>query len=377
MSRLSLYVLRQLVGPTALFAFLLTCVILLSQSLYLLNVVINGGQSAATFLYLTMLLLPQLLVIILPIAFFVGALFALSRLNSDSELVVMSAAGHSKEQLAVPVFAAAGLIIALTYVLGLYLMPLGQRTLNDVTGEIRADVGAALLNEGEFKTPTKGVTVFIRSMRGGGGDIRGILVHDSRDPKRPVTYIAERGLLARTPDGARLIMFNYTLQVSEQGGKKLTVGGAERATLDMDQFTSANRIMFRRPNERFLGELIWPSGPGVTEELRRTYLAEANNRLSQPLYCLAFALIVLAAVTRGRRARGANALRLSIASLSAAGLRIVGYGVAPLAAKQPWLNILFYLVPLAGIGLAYAFFQGFDPMKYLKPRDMAPLENAP
>ena len=77
----------------ALFAFLLTCVILLSQSLYLLNVVINGGQSAGTFLYMAMLLLPGLLRIILPIAFFVGTLFALSRLNSDSELVVMSAAG--------------------------------------------------------------------------------------------------------------------------------------------------------------------------------------------------------------------------------------------------------------------------------------------
>ncbi len=87
--RLSLYVFGQLIGPTALFAFLLTAVIWLTQSLRLLDLVINRGQSAPTFVYLTILILPGLLVIILPIAYFAGTLFALSKLNSDSELVVM------------------------------------------------------------------------------------------------------------------------------------------------------------------------------------------------------------------------------------------------------------------------------------------------
>ncbi len=121
--RLSLYVLGQLIGPTVLFAFLLTAVIWLTQSLRLLDLVINRGQSAPTFVYLTILILPGLLVIILPIAYFAGTLFALSKLNSDSELVVMSSAGFSRAQLAIPVFIAAALIMAMTYACGLWLMP--------------------------------------------------------------------------------------------------------------------------------------------------------------------------------------------------------------------------------------------------------------
>ena len=74
MPRLSLYVLRQLAGPVALFSFLLTSVIWLSQSLRLLELVINRGQSAPIFVYLTILILPNLLVIILPVAFFAGIL---------------------------------------------------------------------------------------------------------------------------------------------------------------------------------------------------------------------------------------------------------------------------------------------------------------
>src|SRR5947199_6035336 len=113
MTRLSKYVLNELIAPTALFALLMTTVVWLTQSLRLLDLVINRGQSAPTFVYLTMMMLPQLLVIILPIAFFGGALYGLHRLNAESELVVMSASGYSRVQLAVPVCVAAAIVMML------------------------------------------------------------------------------------------------------------------------------------------------------------------------------------------------------------------------------------------------------------------------
>ena len=80
-------------GPVALFSFLLTSVIWLSQSLRLLDLVINRGQSAPTFVYLTLLILPGLLVIILPLAYFFGTLYGLHKLNADSELRRHAGAG--------------------------------------------------------------------------------------------------------------------------------------------------------------------------------------------------------------------------------------------------------------------------------------------
>src|ERR1700761_2204834 len=141
--QLSWYVLGQLLGPVALLALLMTCVILLTQSLRLLDLVINRGQSAPTFLYLTSLILPGLLVIILPIAFFFATLFTLSRLNGDSELVVMASAGYSQRQLATPIFIAAFLVMVVTWLCALWLMPLGERALSAKEVDIRADIGAA------------------------------------------------------------------------------------------------------------------------------------------------------------------------------------------------------------------------------------------
>ena len=360
LTQLSRYVLGQLLGPVALFTGLITGVIWLIQFPRLLDLVINRGQSAPTFLYLTSLLLPSLLMVILPVAFFFGSLFTLSRLNGDSELVVMASAGFSQRQMAAPVLIAAAIVMAITWACALWLMPLGQRALSAKEVDIYADIGAALLNAGEFETPAKGLTIFIHHIDN--GQMSGILVHDNRDTKRPITYIAQRGVLAQTQGGSRLIMYDGTVENSAAGGAQLSVLTFKNYSFDLDQFVGPARMTLRKTQERYLGELFNPpEKQGVTPQIRNAWLAEAHNRLSQPLYCLAFAMIALAAILRGRRQRGALAFRLTAASLAAAALRIAGYGLAGPASSHPALFALFYLIPLMGAALALAVLMGYSP----------------
>jgi lipopolysaccharide export system permease protein len=305
MPRLSIYVLRQLAGPVILFSFLLTSVIWLSQSLRLLELVINRGQSAPIFVYLTILILPNLLVIILPVAYFAGTLVGLHKLNADSELVVMQSAGLSRLQLVTPVLLAATAMMALTYLCSLYLMPLGQRTMKDKVLDIRADIGAAILIEGAFNTPSDGLTVFIRELSPD-GNFHGILVYDSRNAQHPTSYIAESGLLAQTPAGARLIMLDGVIEQSSAVGSRLSVLKFQRYVFDLDQFAGPTHEAVRDTSERYLPELLWPDASEKLDKRdRNIFFAEANNRLAAPLYCLTFALIAFAAVMHGRGARSA------------------------------------------------------------------------
>jgi lipopolysaccharide export system permease protein len=351
MPRLSSYVLRQLAGPVALFGFLLTAVVWLSQSLRLLDLVINRGQSAPTFVYLTILLLPSLLVIILPVAYFAGSLYGLHKLNADSELVVMSASGYSRAQLAIPILIAAAIVMAFTYLCSLYLMPLGQRTMKSAVFDIRADIGAAILSEGAFNTPTDGLTVFMRELSPD-GHIRGILVHDNRDAQRPTTYLAESGVLAQTGGGARLIMMDGTIEQTTAGGGQLSVLKFQRYVFDLDQFAGPQQETQLEASDRYLTELFWPVFKNAPRNPNTVniYAAEGHNRLAAPLYCLVFALIALAAITGGPRHRGAYALRLSVACTIAGALRIVGYGAQSMAARNPGLWFVIYLIPLLGMG---------------------------
>jgi lipopolysaccharide export system permease protein len=256
--------------------------------------------------------------------------------------------------MALPVLAAAALAMAFTYACSLYLMPLGQRVMKDKVFDIRADIGAAILREGAFTTPSDGLTVFIRELAPN-GEIRGILVHDNRQPQRPLTYLAESGVLVQSQDGARLIMQNGNIEQGEANGARLSVLGFERYVFDLDQYASPQRASDRDTSEHYLQELFEAqSTSGVPVVRRGVYLAEAHNRLSAPLYCIAFALIALAATTKGRMARTSYALRLSGAALIGATLRLAGYAAQGLAARSPEFNFILYLLPLVAILIAAA-----------------------
>jgi hypothetical protein len=69
-------------------------------------------------------------------------------------------------------------------------------------------------------------------------------------------------------------------------------------------------------------------------------------------------------MTIGRKPHS-NALRITIATLAAAMVRIAGYGVQGLAVRNPAFGILFYLIPLAGAGVALAALAGVDPLEWL------------
>lgn len=362
--QLSFYVLGQLLVPVAVLTILMTSVIWLISVLPLMDLVINRGQSAPTFLYLILLMLPTPLVMIMPIAFFVGTLFTLQRMRGDSELVVMASAGYSLRQLTVPVLGCAAFVMAITYACLLFLAPAGQRVLNDKVLNIRADVAGALLHEGEFTPVAQGVTVFIRQLDNN-GEIKGILVHDNRNWARPVTYIAEKGILAQTPAGTRLILMDGNIETSAKGGKELQMLSYKSHTMNLDQFSGPAHNNLRKTQERYLGELLWPSEPGISQRIRDQFFAEAHDRISQPLYCIAFALIALAAVVWGRQQRGSIAVRLTLACLAAAGLRIAGYGIVGVAHRIPPLAAALYLLPALGVTGAVAVLAGYTPASFI------------
>jgi lipopolysaccharide export system permease protein len=231
-------------------------------------------------------------------------------------------------------------------------MPAGQRALREKVFEIRTDIGAAILQEGAFTTPSAGLTVFIRDIEAG-GQINGILVHDSRSAQRPITYLAESGIVAQTPDGARLIMENGNVQQSDGNGERLSMLQFESYVFNLDQFAGPQSTTEREASERYLPELLYPEISGPDQETRRyLYWAEGHDRLSSPLYCIAFALIALVATATGHLGRASYAMRITGAAAGAAALRMIGFAAQGIAVRNPTVNAVLYLLPLTAIILS-------------------------
>ena len=342
MSGATRYILRQLIGPVIFVTLALTGVVWLTQSLRLLDLIINRGLSATSFFTMTMLLLPGFLALILPTALFCAIIFVYNRLSADSELVVMRATGLGPMSLAAPGILLAIIVTVIGYALALYFMPAGFRSFKDQQSEVRGNYATVLLQEGTFNNLADGLTVYVRA-RERSGELLGILIHDSRNTEKRVTMMAERGALLAGAEGPQFVMFRGNLQEFDAQRERVSLLHFDRYTLDLGQFNATRGPRWREPGERFLHELLSPGDSADDRQNVLKFKAEAHRRLTTPLLALTFAFVGLASILSGEYNRRLAWQRILLAAAVAIAVQAVGLGLTPLLERRPEFALLMYL----------------------------------
>ena len=342
MQAITRYILIQLLVVTFFITLGLTFAVWLAQSLRFFDYIVNRGLPATTFFAFVGLLLPSFLGVVLPIATFCAVLFVYNKLMLDSEMVVLRAAGLSHGQLARPAILLALATALVVYAISLYFQPVSYRAFKDLQFHIRNDYSAVLLQEGMFNDLGEGITVYVRE-RTGDGELRGILVHDSRKPGRPVTMMAERGALVRAETGPRVVMVNGNRQEVDPDRGQLSLLYFDRYTVDVSTFTDTPQTRWREPKERFLGDLLSPGTTGFDLRNRGELIAEGHQRLVAPLYTLTFVLVGLAALLSGEFNRRGQINRILTAVLCTAVLEGLGLALHDLSGRSPQTIPLMYL----------------------------------
>jgi lipopolysaccharide export system permease protein len=367
------YLFRQLLGPTLLATAALGGVALLSQSLSALDIIVDQRASALVYLKVTVLALPQLINMILPIAVFVAALVALNRLQSEQELVVASAGGLSRWKLISPGVRLAVYATLLGLALNLWVQPLSYRTMREVLFEARTDLAATLVREGEFTEPVSGLTIYGQTVERD-GLIRNLFIHQEMPGGGAATYTAEEGRVARR-DGAPVLIMQQgsTQQFSRRG--VLNFLTFEEYAFDLGPMMQGSENIRYKASDRYLHELFFPD-LSVKEERdnRLKYLAEGHSRLSSPLYNITFMAMALGAVVGAGFSRLGYGRRIAMVAAVAAFTRIVGFAVQAACDDNALLNIGQYLVPIAGAW--WGFSQVFR-MRKASRRNRKPPEAVP
>ena len=360
MNSLGRYILKQSFSVMLLVTGALTAAVWFAQSLRLVDLIVNRGLSAEIFLYLVLLILPRFLDIVLPIGTFIAVLFVFNRLITESELVVMRAAGVSQYGLAKPVLVLSGVCFLFLMTVSAYFLPAANREFKDLQFEIRNRFVSSLLQEGAFTTITDKLTIYIGS-RNNRGEVNGLLIDDERDPRHPVTLVAERGAFADASGASRIIMVNGNRQQFDRDSGKLNVLTFTRYVLDLDTIRDASEGHFREPQERFLGELLFPP-PDLDPTTQYSYLIEFNQRLTVPLTVFSFAIIPLACLLPGEFNRRGQLRRVLIAIGGALAFQTTDLAIKNLAGRYPIAIALTYVVDLLPftVGLGILLHRGIN-----------------
>src|SRR6478736_6369826 len=124
MGSIDRYIFRSTLASFALVLVSLTGVIWITQALRGIDLMTSQGQTIITFLGITSLVIPALVLIIAPM---IAISHTLNKLATDSEIIVMNAAGFSPFRLFRPFFFATCVVAAGVAFIGAFLAPDGMR----------------------------------------------------------------------------------------------------------------------------------------------------------------------------------------------------------------------------------------------------------
>lgn len=349
MARFDRYMLSQLLVLFGFFSLVLVSVYWVNRAIGLFDQLISDGQSALVFLEFTLLTLPYVILIVLPISAFVAAVYVTNRLSADSELVVLQTAGASALRIGRPVITFGVLVALLVAVLAHILVPAARAELSTRSQEISRDITAQFLKEGQFLHPTADIAVYIRNITEL-GELEELFLEDSRNPEAVVTYTAKRAILVRGDTGPRLVMSDGLAQTFRTDtGRLSTVAFADFA-YDIGALIGPDGRRARDLREFPTSVLLSPSESDLASAYGDLpdFLFEAHDRFAKSLLAIVVPLMGFATLLLGGFSRFGVWRQVVIAVVLIILVQLVSNVAEEAALKDATLFWLAYAGPTTG-----------------------------
>lgn len=337
------YMFRTTIGAFLIILVSLTIVIWFTQAMRDFDLITSQRQTLFVFVGITGLIIPLLVMMIAPIALVMAVAHVLNKLGSDSEIIVMNAAGVSPWRLLAPFLFAAVTVSVLVAAIAAYVSPRSLRELREWAAQVRADILTNIVQPGRFTTIGGNLTFHIADRRSNGLLI-GIFVDDRRDPNEHATYLAEQGEIVKNDNGSFLVLQGGSIQRIEAGQRDPRIVTFDRYAFDLSKFTGSQQNVIYTVREKYLWELLWPRRDEALYVAQPDqYRSELSDRLAAPLYPFAFVILAYAFLGPPQTTRQSRTLAL-LATIGAVSLlRLTGFVSVIVGVRVPSLLAVQYV----------------------------------
>ncbi len=345
------YITKGLLSICLLVALVLTSIIWLTQSLRLLELIVNSSAPFSLFFKMIVFSLPKFMEVICPVAVMTSVIFIYNRMISDNELIIMRSAGISPLVLSRPAITISAGVTAILLIMSTWLSPVAIGNMYNLKQVVKAEYSTFLLREGVFNPVSTYLTIYLRE-RGHKGELKGLLIHDTRpENKTPVTITAKRGVVLTTEKEPKVIIYDGMRQQFEPETKSMSRLGFERYTLEIKDFQSEVSKRWRSEKQRTLTELIFQTDLNDEQKKKYSYkfYAEASKRIITPFSAIGYAMIALVCLLTGSFNRRGQVKRILMAIGITLVLQSSYLGLASLIKTEIWAIPVLYISVLAPI----------------------------
>jgi len=349
MGSIGRYMFRTTMGAFVITCVSLTIVMWFTQAIREFDLITSQRQTVFVFVGITGLIIPLLVMMIAPISLVLATAHVLSKLSSDSEIIVMNAAGVSPWRLLAPFLGVAVVVSLLVSIIAVYISPLSLRALRDWVTQVRADILTNIVQPGRFTTINGNLTFHIADRRPN-GLLLGIFLDDRRDPKEHATYLAEQGEIVKNDSGSFLVLEKGSVQRLEAGQNDPRIVTFDRYAFDLSKFAGGAQNVVYNTHERYIWELLWPRKDDALYAAQPgEYRSELHDRLAAPLYPLAFVILAFMFLGPPQTTRQSRALALLGLVGAVSVLRLIGFLSVITGVRAPSVLALQYVALVGAI----------------------------
>ena len=309
------YIFKELMAPFFLSMAMLTFVMFLQKMFKLAELVVSKGATLLSTVKVLVYIMPNFLVITIPMSLLVATLTAFARLSSDSEITAMKASRIGLYGMLRPVMFLSILAFLAAAATSLVLLPGANQALKAQLFDMVKSRALVGIEPGVFSNTFDGMVIYVDKMKSL-DDMEGIFISDERSAKDPHAIIAQRGKLIADPQSysVTLAMEKGTIHATPQNGQDYSLIAFDTARLYLD---INHALLPKRPQERDLNEIATQEliteyeNNKVQGKPTRDIESELHQRLSIPFACLLLGLI--GAPLGIRRSRSGKSASVAIA----------------------------------------------------------------
>jgi lipopolysaccharide export system permease protein len=327
---------------------LIISILWLAQSLRYMDLIVNNAVSMNAYFSLVAYLLPDLFVIISPIAFALATLFCFHKLMITHELAALRSLGISNLRLAFPVLSIAFGLFTFLMFLNLIVVPASFQKLKQQEYIMRNAFSGALLKEGTFNT-SKGFTLYVRE-HNDEDEMHGIFIYQpAKDDKPTYTILAESGRIFKSSDRLLLLLKKGQRQDYNSVTKQYVHFSFDEFVYDLtDAISSPEQPRTQRASEKSIRQLLNPDNT-IVDDMKRRFRSEAHQRILLPFLCLLDALLISGILLSGELGRRHNQKKIVIAAAGVLLTHLITMSMLHGSVRFSGLLWLAYVLIILGI----------------------------
>jgi len=206
--------------PYFLFAWILLSVILfVQQAGRFADIFFSANIPSGLVWQLTIALIPNVIAFTCPMAVLVGVIIGLTKMQTDSELISIRAAGVSNLQITIPVALLGIVLSVVAFLINLYGVPFAARIVRIVAIQTAIYKLESPIEPGVFNTEVNGYTIYVKGADANSGSWKNIFVYNELKDAGIVRLITSTsGRIDSTDERSELVLNDAVVSTFTENG---------------------------------------------------------------------------------------------------------------------------------------------------------------